>query len=188
MDAAPTDVTTLLAAASGGSPDALSALLPVVYDELKRLAAGQLRLERDDHTLGATALVHEAFLRLTGGSAPTWENRAHFFGIAAQAMRRILVEHARRRNAQKRSHKQHVTLDSQVDVADGAPSDEVVAVDEALHRLAALDPRQAKVVELRYFVGLSIEESADVLGVSPATVKRDWALARAWLHRELQAA
>jgi RNA polymerase sigma factor (TIGR02999 family) len=182
------DVTTLLAAASGGSADALSALLPVVYDELKRLAAGQLRLERDDHTLGATALVHEAFLRLTGGTTPTWENRAHFFGIAAQAMRRILVEHARRRNAQKRSQKQQVTLDSQVDVADGAPSEEVVAVDEALHRLAALDARQAKVVELRYFVGLSIEESADVLGVSPATVKRDWTLARAWLHRELQAA
>lgn len=188
MDAARSDVTTLLAAASSGSPDALSALLPVVYDELKRMAAGQLRLERDDHTLGATALVHEAFLRLTGGTTPTWENRAHFFGIAAQAMRRILVEHARRRNAQKRGAKHQVTLDSQVDLADGAPSEEVVAVDEALNRLAALDARQAKIVELRYFVGLSIEESADVLGISPATVKRDWTLARAWLHRELQAA
>ena len=188
MDASRSDVTTLLAAASSGSPDALSALLPVVYDELKRMAAGQLRLERDDHTLGATALVHEAFLRLTGGTTPTWENRAHFFGIAAQAMRRILVEHARRRNAQKHGAKHQVTLDSQVDLADGAPSEEVVAVDEALNRLAALDARQAKIVELRYFVGLSIEESADVLGISPATVKRDWTLARAWLHRELQAA
>jgi RNA polymerase sigma factor (TIGR02999 family) len=179
------DVTRLLKAASNGQADALSALLPVVYEELKRLAASQLRRERDDHTLGATALVHEAFLRLAGDQPPSWEGRAHFFGVASLAMRRILVEHARHRNAKKRSRQNQVTLDSRFELAEAAPSEEIVAVDEALERLAQLSTRQAKVVELRYFVGLSIEETAALLDLSPATVKRDWTLARAWLQREL---
>ncbi len=179
------DVTRLLQAASDGHPEALSELLPVVYDELKRLAASQLRRERDDHTLGATALVHEAFLRLAGNQPAAWEGRSHFFGVASLAMRRILVEHARHRNAKKRSRQQQVTLDSRFEMAQAAPSEEIVAVDEALGRLALLSPRQAKVVELRYFVGMSIEETGALLDLSPATVKRDWTLARAWLQREL---
>lgn len=185
MDPTPSDVTRLLSAATEGDPGAVEQLLPVVYDELKRLAAGQLRQERADHTLGPTALVHEAFLRLVGGRSVSWESRAHFFGIAATAMRRILVEHARRRNAAKRQQGRAVTIDTALDVADAAPGEEVIAVDEALARLAALSPRQAQVVELRYFVGFSIEETATALGVSPATVKRDWVMAQAWLHREL---
>ena len=185
MTHAESDVTRLLKAASEGRPEALSELLPVVYQELKRMAAAQLRRERDDHTLGSTALVHEAFLRLVGDQPPSWEGRAHFFGVASLAMRRILVEHARRRNAKKRSRQQQVTLDPRFEVADSAPSEEIVAVDEALERLAELSPRQAKVVELRYFVGMSIEETGALLDLSPATVKRDWTLARAWLQREL---
>lgn len=185
MTPSESDVTRLLHAASQGHPEALSDLMPLVYDELKRLAASQLRRERDDHTLGATALVHEAFLRLVGDQPPAWAGRSHFFGVASLAMRRILVEHARHRNAKKRSRQHQVTLDSRFELADAAPSEEVVAVDEALERLTALSPRQAKVVELRYFVGLSVEETAAVLDLSPATVKRDWTVARAWLQREL---
>jgi RNA polymerase sigma factor (TIGR02999 family) len=159
-------------------------LFPLVYDELRQLAAAQLRSERPDHTLGATALVHEAYLRLLGG-VESFANRAHFFGIAARAMRRILVEHARRRNAHKRSQRFQVTLDTDFERAAAAPSDEVLAVDESLSRLAARDPRAAQVVECRYFAGFSIEETADALGISPATVKREWTMARAWLFRDL---
>jgi len=185
MDPIPSDVTKLLRAASHGDAAALDQLIPVVYDELKRLAASQLRNERPDHTLSPTGLVHEAFFRIVDQRVVGWDGRAHFFGIAAQAMRRILVDHARRRNAHKRGQHLQVTLPDEAAVGAPAPSEEVVAVDEALQRLALLDPRQAKLVELRYFVGLSIEETAEVLGVSAATVKRDWALARAWLQREL---
>jgi RNA polymerase sigma factor (TIGR02999 family) len=134
--------------------------------------------------LSPTALVNEAWLRL-GGPDGGWQNRAHFFGAAAMAMRRILVDHARARSAAKRSRDRQVTLDPDEPAAVTAPNDEILAIDEALERLAALDARQAKVVELRYFVGLSVPATAEVLGVSPATVKRDWTLARAWLHREL---
>lgn len=181
------DVTSLLLRLVDGDPEAMDRLMPLVYDELRRLAAGQLRREREEHTLTPTSLVHEAFLRLTGGATVDWQGRSHFFGVAAQAMRRILVDHARRRTTQKRNRQHQVTLDPSFEPAGSAPSEEILAVDEALARLAELDPRQAQVVELRYFVGLSIEETAEVLGTSPATVKRDWTVARAWLQRELTA-
>ena len=160
-------------------------LLPVIYDELKRLAASQLRRERGEHTLGATALVHEAYLRLVDQRAVDWRSRAHFFGIAAQAMRRILVDHARRRGAHKRSHDLQVTLDVNAPIAIDTDSSEILAVHDALDRLLTLDARQARLVELRYFGGFTLDESAELLGVSAATAYRDWALARAWLQREL---
>jgi RNA polymerase sigma factor (TIGR02999 family) len=162
-----------------------------VYDEMRRLAAGYLRHERPGHTLQPTALAHEAYLRLLDQRNVTWQNRAHFMALAAQAMRRILVDHARRKRAEKRGGgAPHVALDAAdaepaiVD-AQGVP---IEYLNAALDRLAALDERQSRVVELRYFGGLSIEETAEVLAVSPATVKRDWTLARAWLHRELEGA
>jgi RNA polymerase sigma-70 factor, ECF subfamily len=183
----PTDseVTTLLGAISNGDASAMDRLLPVIYDELKRLAAAQLRRERDGHTLSATALVHEAFLRLVGQQQVNWQGRAHFFGIASQSMRRILVDHARQRNAAKRARHQQVTLEEAVAVAADLDSDEVLAVHEALERLAQLDARQAQLVELRYFAGFSVVEAAELLDISPATAHRDWAVARAWLQREL---
>jgi RNA polymerase sigma-70 factor, ECF subfamily len=159
--------------------------LPVIYHELKRLAAAQLRRERGDHTLGATALVHEAYLRLVDQHAVNWQGRAHFFGIAAQAMRRILVDHARRRGSEKRAHDRQVTLDSALVGAADADRDEILDVHEALDRLAQFDPRQAKLVELRYFAGFTIEETSELLGISTATASRDWMVARAWLQREL---
>jgi RNA polymerase sigma factor (TIGR02999 family) len=179
------DVTRLLVAVSNGDPEALERLFPVVYEELRALARGQLRSERPDHTLGATGLVHEAFLRLVDQHSVSWQGRSHFFGIAAQAMRRILVDHARRRTAAKRGRQHQVTLETDAPVADTAPPEEIVAVDEALGRLSLHDPRAAKLVELRYFGGLTIEEAAKTIGISPATAKRDWTLARAWLQREL---
>ena len=185
MDPTPSEITRLLHEASEGEPGAIDRLIPVVYGELRRLAASQLRRERTGHTLTPTALVHEAFFRIVDQRAVSWEGRTHFFGIAAQAMRRILVDHARKRSAQKRDSKMAVTLDSSVDIGAPAQSEEIVAIDEALTRLALIDERQARLVELRYFVGLSIEETGDVLGISAATVKRDWTLARAWLQREL---
>ena len=178
------DVTELLLASQEGSPDALQRLLPVVYDELRKLAAAYLRSERSDHTLQTTALVHEAYLKLVDQRRTTWQNRAHFFGIAAQAMRRILVDHARRRGAVKRAGGRAVTLDEQV-AGETTDVETVLAVDQALDRLAALDPRQARVVELRYFAGMSIEETAAALEISAPTVKREWTLAKAWLQREL---
>ncbi|MHB1327757.1 MAG: sigma-70 family RNA polymerase sigma factor [Gemmatimonadales bacterium] len=185
MDSSQSEVTQLLVLVSDGNSEALDRLLPLVYDELKMLAASHLRRERGDHTLSPTALVHEVFLRLVGQHSVNWAGRAHFFGIAAQAMRRILVDHARRRTAYKRGRQHQVTLDTNAELPDELSSDEVMAVDEALAQLAELDPRQAKLVELRYFAGFSIEETAAVLGISTATVKRDWALARAWLQRQL---
>jgi RNA polymerase sigma factor (TIGR02999 family) len=182
----PAEITRLLGALASGDPEAMDRLLPFVYEELKVLAARYLRHERSDHTLTPTGLVHEAYLKLVDQRSVDWEGRSHFFGIAAQAMRRILVDHARRRIAKKRGRQHQVTLDTAADLPGPAPEEEVAAVDEALTRLAAIDPRQGRLVELRYFAGLSIEEAAEVLGVSPATVKRDWALARAWLQRELR--
>jgi RNA polymerase sigma factor (TIGR02999 family) len=178
------DVTELLLASQAGSPGAVDQLMPLVYDELKALAAGYLRAERADHTLQTTGLVHEAYLKLVDQRRTSWQNRAHFFGIAAQAMRRILVDHARRRQAKKRDAGRPITLDDELAGANPA-TEEVLAVDEALQRLAALDARQARIVELRYFAGLSIEQTAESLEISPATVKRDWLSAKAWLQREL---
>jgi RNA polymerase sigma-70 factor (ECF subfamily) len=185
VDPTDSDVTTLLSAVSQGDPGAMDRLLPAIYGELKHLAAAQLRRERDEHTLGATALVHEAYLKLIGQRRVDWQSRAHFFGIAAQSMRRILVDHARQRAAGKRSKDQQVALDEAAPIAADTDSDDVLAVHEALDRLAALDARQARLVELRYFGGFTVDEAADLLEISPATAHRDWAVARAWLQREL---
>ena len=185
MEPAQSDVTRLLVDLSSGHTGAIERLLPLVYDELKLLAASQLRRERGEHTLGPTALVHEAFFRLVDQRSVSWQGKSHFFGVAAQAMRRILVDHARRRTAGKRGRQHQATLDSDAAPASDTASEEVLAVDEALERLASLDPRQAQLVELRYFAGFSIEETAELMQISPATVKRDWAFARAWLQREL---
>jgi RNA polymerase sigma factor (TIGR02999 family) len=161
-------------------------LMPIVYDELRRLAAGYLRRERPGQTIQATALVHEAYLRLVAEQAHHWKNRTHFLAIAALSMRQILVQRARRRHAAKRGDDpERITLDDRLLAAPQSSSLDVLALDEALDRLAALDAQQARIVELRYFGGLTIEEIADELAISPATVKRHWTIARAWLKREL---
>jgi len=182
----PDDVTGLLLAWGEGDPNAFNALLPVVYAELRRQAERAMRREAAGHTLQPTALVHEAYLRLVDHARVPWQNRAQFFGIAARCMRRVLVDHARARGAAKRGGPGiRTSLDDANAAAGEEPASMVVAVHEALERLAALDAEQARLVELRYFGGLTIEETAEALGVSPATVKREWALARAWLRREL---
>jgi RNA polymerase sigma factor (TIGR02999 family) len=161
-------------------------LLPLVYQELRRLAAGYLRRERAGHTLQPTALVHEAYLRMVDQTQVRWQNRAHFFGVAAQMMRRILVDHARSQHAEKRGGDvQKLSLDENIDVS-GDRASELVALDEALERLAEIDPQKSRVVELRFFGGLSVEETAEVLGVSAPTVKRHWRLAKAWLFGQVQ--
>jgi RNA polymerase sigma factor (TIGR02999 family) len=181
----PSRVTALLAQARAGKAEALDALLPVVYDELRRVARAYLRRERPGQTLQATALVHEAYLRLMREQHVAWQNRAHFCAIAANSMRQILVERARARKAAKRGGEwARLSLDEGLVAADD-PGVDVEALDQALERLAARDAEQARLVELRYFGGLTIEETAEVLGVSPATVKRSWMVARAWLKREL---
>lgn len=177
------EITELLRAMEAGSPGAADRLIPVVYEELRALAGSYLRGERADHTLQTTGLVHEAYLRLVDQRRTNWQNRHHFFGIAAQAMRRILVDHARRRRSARRDAARAVPLDEARIAVD--PDGDILGVDEALHRLADLDERQARIVELRYFAGLTIEETAGALGISPATVKREWLSARAWLQREL---
>jgi RNA polymerase sigma-70 factor (ECF subfamily) len=166
------------------------ALMPQVYDELRRLAANYMRHERPGQTLQATALVHEAFLRLSKEKNQPWKNRTHFLAIAALSMRQILVQRARARNAEKRGGgADKIALDESV-IADRAPTTpegvDVLALDAALEKLAALDPQQAKIVELRYFGGLTVDEAAEALEISPATVKRHWTVARAWLHKELK--
>ena len=185
----PSEVTQTFLRWRQGDAGALNALLPLVYGEMRRLAADYLQNERAGHTLQPTALAHEAYLRLLDQRHVSWQNRAHFMGLAAQAMRRILTDHARRHGAQKRGGDAvHVALED-ADVAGGSFDPLGVSaedLDAALDRLAALDARQVRVVELRFFTGLSIDEAAEVLAVSPATVKRDWTLARAWLHRELK--
>jgi len=179
------DVTLLLKQLSSGNQDVLAELIPLVYEELRRLAAYHLRQERSNHTLQATALVHEAYLRLVDQHHVDWKNRSHFFGVAAHLMRRILLMHARQHHAAKRGGSaQKVSLDEAV-IFTRERSAELVALDELLTRLAELDPQQARIVELRFFGGLSVEETADLLGISTATVKRDWAMAKAWLAREL---
>jgi RNA polymerase sigma-70 factor (ECF subfamily) len=179
-------VTQLLLEWGAGDRDALDRLLPVVFDELRRLAHSYLRRERADHTLQPTALVNEAYLRLVDQRGFTWQNRAQFFGIAANLMRQILVDHARKRAAEKRggSDKRRLSL-TQAGLVAHEPEVDVLALDEALGRLNEFDPQQARVVELKFFAGLTIEETAEVLNVSHATVEREWKLARAWLRREL---
>jgi len=163
----------------------LDKMMPAIYDELRRQAARYLRQERPGHTLQTTALIHEAYVRLVDQRNVQWQNRAHFFGIAAQMMRRILVDHARTKKRAKRGGSDiKVSLDDAAVAVKGQDLD-VVAVDEALSRLARIDEQQSRVVELRFFSGLTVEETAEVMGISPATVKRDWSMAKAWLHREL---
>jgi RNA polymerase sigma factor (TIGR02999 family) len=179
------EITKLLRGWQGGDRAALDSLVPVVYKELRRLAHCELRKERPNHTLQSTALVHEVYFRLVGQNLPQWESRAHFFAIAAQLMRQILVDYARRRCASKRgSGVCMLTLDDAVALRQRKDVD-VVAVDDALNTLAELDSRQSRVVELRFFAGLSLEEISEVLGIATATVQRDWTAARAWLYREI---
>lgn len=179
-------VTQLLIDWSNGDQAALDRLMPVVYDELRRLASNYLRRERAGHTLQPTALVNEAYLRLVDQRKARWQNRAQFFGVAAQLMRRILVDHARVRQAQKRggSDQQQLSMSHAERIA-AQPEVDLLALHEALNQLAAIDPQQARVVELKFFGGLTIEETAEVIGISHATVERDWTMARAWLRREL---
>lgn len=180
-----TPVTTLLVRWREGDRQALEELMPLVYEELRRLARHYLRQERSDHTLQSTALVHEAYLRLAGGNAPNWQNRAHFFGVAAHIMRQILVEHARGRDAAKRGGNVcKLALDDAVAPLQQIDVD-VVALDRALTELTELDAQQGRIVELRFFGGLTIEDTSEVLGISPATVKREWVTARAWLYRAM---
>jgi RNA polymerase sigma factor (TIGR02999 family) len=181
------EITKLLRGWRDGDREALDSLLPIVYKELRRLAHFQLRQERPDHTLQSSALVNEAYLRLVGLNTPRWEGRSHFFAIAAQQMRQILVDYARRHRAQKRGDGiAAVSLDegTMVLAAKGKTLD-VVALDDALNALAQIDARKAQVVELRFFGGLNFDETAEVLKVSAVTVSRDWSTARAWLHREM---
>ncbi|HTK29356.1 MAG TPA: sigma-70 family RNA polymerase sigma factor [Vicinamibacterales bacterium] len=180
------EVTRLLVNWSQGDLRAREALLPLVYGELRRLAASYLRREREDHTLQPTALVHEAYLRLVEERRVNWQGRSHFFGVAATLMRRILVDHARARLSGKRGGGMpRVPLTDTVMMSRERP-DELLALDQGLTRLALVDPQQGRIVELRAFAGLSVEETSQALGISPATVKRDWAVARAWLSREIQ--
>ena len=191
LDSQSADVTGLLLAWGKGDASAGEKLLPAVYDELHRQAARAMRRESDDHTLQATALVNEAYLRLVDQSRIEWRNRAQFFGVAAQVMRRILVDHARAQHAEKRGGDfKQVTLVGD-NIAEMAPESvngvDILALNSALETLHKFDPDQARLVELRYFGGLTIEETAEAMDISPATVKREWAVARAWLKRELSA-
>lgn len=180
------EVTQALIALSDGDRQALDRLLPMVYDHLRRIADRELRRERADHTLSPTALVHETYLKLVQLDRITWRGRAHFFGACSQVMRRVLISYARMKKAEKRGGEaaEKIPLDNVILAAQTRPSD-LLALDEALERLAQLDARQARVVECRFFAGMGVEDTAEALGISPATVKRDWTLARAWLNREL---
>lgn len=178
------EVSLLLRAWSDGDREALDKLTPIVYEELRRLARHYMRGERPGHSLQTTALVNEAYLRLVDYKRMRWQNRAHFFAVSAQAMRRILVDHARRRNLKRGQGLQRVSLD-QTAVISTEKEEELIKLDDALRALAEVDPRKSRVVELRFFGGLSVEEVAEVLQVSPVTVMRDWSTARAWLYREM---
>jgi RNA polymerase sigma-70 factor, ECF subfamily len=196
MTAANHEVTELLEALSSGNRDAMGQLIPLVYDQLHKLAAARFERERGNHTLQPTALVHEAYLRLVDQRRVRWQNRAHFIGVAAQLMRRILIDHARGRDAIKRGGEHDkVTISEEIlesatpEGTAGRTSEvDVIALDDALARLTAIDEQQGRIVELRFFGGLTVEETAQVLGISPATVKRDWRLAKVWLHREMREA
>jgi len=181
------DVTRILTAIERGDALASEELLPLVYAELRRMATHKMSSEPAGHTLQPTALVHEAWLQLVDTPNQSWQNRAHFFGAAAEAMRRILIARARRKNRQRRgSGAAHLDVD-EIEIASPAPDDQLLALHDALDRFAALEPQQAELVKLRYFVGLKIEETAEVLGISEATAKRWWAYARAWLFTEINA-
>ena len=181
------EVTRLLDRLSRGNPEAMTELMPLLYSELHKLALHHLSRERVDHTLQPTALVHEAYLRLVGQQRVRWQNRAHFFGVASQLMRRILIDYARSRHAKKRGG-----LSCKISLDDVVVSDEraieLIALDESLSTLAAIDPQQSRIVELRFFGGLTVEQTAEFLRISPATVKRDWNVAKAWLYREIRKA
>jgi RNA polymerase sigma factor (TIGR02999 family) len=184
--ASSSQINRLLAGWGHGDQQARDELIPLIYKELRRIARRHLWHERPDHTLQSAGLVNEAYLRLVRQEPPEWQNRAHFFGVAAQVMRHILVDHARNRVAAKRGGGTlRLTLDPQIASPQKTEVD-LVALDSALDKLASLDPQQSRLIELRYFAGLSIEETAVVLGISPATVKREWATARAWLRREMK--
>ncbi|HTS65624.1 MAG TPA: sigma-70 family RNA polymerase sigma factor [Candidatus Acidoferrales bacterium] len=183
------DVTQLLVNWSHGDQRALEQLMPLVYGELRRLAGAYLRRERSNHTLQSTALVHEAFLRLVNQQDVQWRNRAHFYGIAAQMIRRILVDYARGQHAEKRgAGAVKLVLDEAMAVPQQSPDIDLLSLNDALDRLTELDERQSRVVELRFFAGLSIEETAEVMHLSPASIKREWQTARAWLFREMSSA
>jgi len=178
------DISALLRAWSDGDQSALARLTPIVYDELHRLARHYMKGERPGHSLQTTALVNEAYMRLVDYERMQWQNRAHFFAVSAQLMRRILVEHARRHNLKRGGGAPHVSLEETA-VVGGDQDADMVELDDAMNALARIDPRKVQVVEMRFFGGLSVEETADVLKISPGTVKRDWRAARAWLYREL---
>lgn len=181
-------ISQLLASWSGGNKNALNELIPLLYEPLRKLAHGYLRRERRDHTLQSAALVNEAYLRLLGDSGIQLAGKAHFFAVAAQIMRHILVEHARRHHAAKRGGGAFKLEFKQAEEMEGPESADLVALDDALRELSRFDPQQARIVELRFFGGLSIEETAKILGISTPTVKRDWATARVWLYREISRA
>ncbi len=181
-----TGVTDLLVHWSEGDQEALNKLIPLVYDELHKLASRYLRRERRDHTLQTTAVVHEAYLKLVNQRDANWENRVHFFAVAAQVMRRILVDYARRHHASKRGGDLYkLSLDEALVTSEEKGAD-LLALDEGLERLAAIDPQQSRVVELRVFGGLTVEETAEALGISPRTVKREWSMGKAWLHKQIR--
>jgi len=184
----PQDVSQLLIEWSNGDKSALDKLTPLIYDELRRLAHHYMSHERTGHTLQTTALVNEAYLRLVNRKDVHWQNRAHFFGIAAQLMRRILVDHARSKKRAKRGGSDIRVSFNEANALAPVQDLDIVALDEALARLAEVDEQQSRIVELRFFSGLTVEETAEVLSISPATVKRDWSMAKAWLHREISGA
>ena len=179
-------ITQMLIELTDGKPDVVDRIYPYIYDELRRLAGSYLRRERSDHTLQPTALVHEAYIKLIDQTRVKWQNRAHFFGIAAQVMRRILMDHARKHKADKRGGEfEKLPIEEEILVVSHDKSAELVALDDALQALADIDPQKAKIVELRYFGGLSIEETAEVMGVSVPTINRQWRMAKAWLYGQI---
>lgn len=188
VDLSSAEVTVLLSELAKGKQEAAAKLMPLVYGELRRMADRYMRRERDGHTLQTTALVHEAYLKLVEQRSVDWQSRAHFFGIAAQLMRRVLIDHARGHLREKRGGGQQIVPLDEALVFSPQNSGALIELDSALEKLGARDARQAKIVELRFFGGLTVEEAAEVLGVSPKTVKRDWSVAKAWLHGELKAA
>jgi RNA polymerase sigma-70 factor, ECF subfamily len=186
MSQEPREITQMLLELTDGNEEVVNQILPHIYDELRRLASSYLRRERSNHTLQPTALVHEAYMKLIDQSRVKWQNRAHFFGIAAQVMRRILMDHARKHTAEKRGgDAELLPIEEEILIVSHDKSAELVALDDALNQLAEMDERKAKIVELRYFGGLSIEETAEVLGVSVPTINREWRMAKAWLYSEI---
>ena len=185
-DSRQAEVTALLSQCANGSQEAADKLIPVVYDELKRLARDYMRRENPSHTLQTTALVHEAYLKLVQQKDVNWQGRAHFIGVAAQLMRRILIDHAKGRLREKRGGEQVVVPLNEALTFSPERSEEILKLDEVLERLSKLDARQSRIVELRFFGGLTIEETAEFLGISPKTVKRDWTVAKTWLRSELR--